>query len=204
MENGQSVGSVINADITNNIIEVKISIPPGDAKIGVLHVIEDEINLFYCISTNVKHRFDNVIMKIANTVKIKRPIDHGRETSGSMEPYQFPSVMHLSCLKVIRKDSGQSMGFKVIPSVFAPVRVATNDDIDRMIEGVTHPNDTTGVIGHFLGTKCPLPLNLTELYRVPFGVFGKTGYGKTITMKTLIIRTCCAGSECRPRKMLNL
>jgi hypothetical protein len=190
------VGSVIDASITDDVIKIKITTSPEDIEIGVPYVIDGEKYMFFCMATNIVHDTKPIIKELANTRIFDAPIQHTREDAGALQPVQFPSILELSCLKVIPMVEGarEARGFKTIPKLFSKARVATADDIAIVTEGIAGQGHTIGMIGKFVGADCNVPIDLTAMFETPFGIFGKTGKGKTVTAKSLVIMAIA--SEC--------
>ena len=184
---GSVAGSVIDANITDDVIRVKITSSPESAEIGVPYMIEGDKYLFFCMSTNIFHESKPIVKEIANTRIFDAPIQHTREDAGALQPVQFPAILELACLKVIARDGHEAKGFKTIPSLFSKVHVATPADIQIMSEDLAGNEHVIGNIGKFVGTVCDAPVDLSALFEVPFGIFGRTRKGKTVTAKSLII-----------------
>lgn len=185
------VGSVTYANIVKDQILVKLIMPAENVTIGTPYMIEGLKYDFYCMSSNILHENDPALKTIANTFDPLAPMKHGRETSGSLQPVQFPAYMELSCLRMLSKNNELAhAGFKTVPELFSRVRVATDEDISRMVESTRRsPGDTISRIGKFIGTDFDIPVNHSELFRQPMGIFGRTGKGKTISAKAIVIST---------------
>jgi len=181
-------GSVIEANITDDVIRVKITSSPENAEIGVPYMIEGDKYFFFCMSTNIIHESKPIVKEIANTRIFDAPIPHTMEDAGAMQPQQWPAILELSCLKVIAKDGHETKGFKTIPNLFSKARVATSADIQMMSEDLNRQDHTISAIGKFVGMDVDVPIDLSALFEVPFGIFGKTGKGKTVTAKSLVIK----------------
>lgn len=192
------IGEVVDADIANDTIKVKSYIPAEDLSIGSPYMIRGKKCDFYCVSSNIFHFKDPLTMKLANlTIDLEAPIQEG-DDAGSPYPMSVPAILELSCLKIMRRNDDEglprSSGFKTIPALHSIVTKASEEDIQHVVEGMFKQTDTTASIGHFLGTKYNIPINFTELFRVPFGIFGKTGFGKTVTTKDILIRALNDGA----------
>jgi hypothetical protein len=194
-EENQYIGQVIEADILENVIRIKLisgrkNHPVELVKINKLYVVEGDHHDFYCISFNMTHEKKPVYKEMANTREFNEPIQYDSESSGSLASF-MSTFLDLSCLKIIQKEETgveNRTGFVTVPPIFSPVRKATVSDIEKLTTGLYGPEDDASMIGSFYGTTHQYPVNLSALMRVPFGIFGKTHYGKTWTNKMITLK----------------
>ncbi|AII57482.1 hypothetical protein ASJ33_01835 [Dehalococcoides mccartyi] len=80
---------------------------------------------------------------------------------------------------------------KTIPSHYAPVDIASNEDIEMVFgkEDASH-----FYVGNPLDMETRLCLNLPELVKRSNGIFGKSGTGKTFLTRTLLVGMLQKGS----------
>jgi hypothetical protein len=149
------------------------------------------------MSTNVTHYIQPIVIRLANALDMNAPIPHTRDDAGAFEPFAFPAFMELTCLSITGKNgSTRYTGLKLIPKLFSAVRLATGDDIEAMVTNLfdSSRESTITRIGKVSGTENDIMVNLSAMFQLPSGIFGKTGKGKTVTAKDLII--AAISNEC--------
>lgn len=83
-------------------------------------------------------------------------------------------------------QSGNRMPVTMIPSHFARVFEATDDEVGAIFGNPDDPTQPMFAIGTPLGMTCPVCINLQDLAERSTGIFGKTGTGKTFITRLVL------------------
>ncbi len=189
IEEPNKIGEVCSADTgpPSSVITLKIQRRPDDLRLGQPLVIETDKLLYYTLITRLYYPSNELAEKFANT-----------PFTGLLPPPQiegvrgkeFYGLADLSCLRVLPSKPKDELeyqelmrGFDTIPPIFSKGRGVTDEEIN-LIYRVSEYSD---VIGTLRGFKYEVPIDFKLLVEKPYGLFGRTGIGKSILNKILCL-----------------
>jgi DNA helicase HerA-like ATPase len=175
------IGQVVSASVLSGL-EVKLVLDnPEDLRIGYPAIVEGKKYDFYCMVHDIINEKMDIAERLAGS-KLKEsvvPISSMHEGYGGKI---FYSKAKLKPIQLIEKDSGSLSEPETIPPYFSEARHATKSDVIKLYE-VT-PNSAP--IGNLRGvSKFEVNIDFKKLVEKPFGIFGRTGSGKSIFNKIL-------------------
>ena len=176
------IGELISAS-TDEGITLKIIERPDNFKIGQPIVIETDNLLYYCILQVLRYPSTPVIVaeKFANSPFTGLILPSNIE---SVRGEEFYAVGDLSCEKIIPiGESEEVREFDTIPPMFSLGREVKESEIKKIYQ----KKDKSDSVGKLRGFKYEIPINFEILVKKPFGIFGKTGFGKSILNKLLCL-----------------
>lgn len=174
------LGEVSCAD-TDGVIDLKILSRPDDLKIGQPVVIETDKYLYYCLINRLYYPSNAIAEKYANS-----------PFTGLIPPSQiegvrgkeFYGMADLSCLKIIPTEESLILrGFDTVPPVFSEGRSVTKEEIELIYKTSEH----SGYVGTLRGFNYDIPIDFEMLVKKPYGLFGRTGIGKSILNKIICL-----------------
>lgn len=174
----EKIGEVINAQVSFGI-EVKLSKRAEEIKIGYPLMIEGNDYNYFCIIGDVYHRQDPIIEQMANS-KMAEDIIPAISTEG-VRGKPFFSIAKLNCVQIINKHTENTSNFETIPPFFAKARHTNQEDVNL----VYHKTPNSDSVGTLRGIDFHIPIDFEELTSKPFGLFGRTGSGKSILNKII-------------------
>lgn len=177
----EKIGEVCLADTETGII-LKIQKRPDELKLGQPIIVDTDKFLYYSMVNRLFYPPNDVVMKFANTSLTNLiPASQVEGVRGK----EFYGLANLDCLKIIPIDTTNEelREFDTIPPVFAKCRSITEEEI-KIIFGETPTSDS---IGTLRGFNYKIPIDFGTLVKKPFGVFGRTGIGKSILNKLLCL-----------------
>ncbi len=184
-EKNEKIGEVCHAD-TDAQISLKILESPDDLKLGQPIVVDTPKFLYYCMLGRLYYPGNDTVMKFANTALTNLiPSSQIEGVRGK----EFYGLADLSCLKIITLDENgekkkdEFREFDTIPPVFADCRNVTEEEIDFIFQ----KSDTTESIGNLRGFDFEIPIDFDTLVKKPYGIFGRTGIGKSILNKIICL-----------------
>ncbi len=181
----EKIGEVCNAD-TESRISLKILESPDDLKLGQPIVVDTKKYLYYCMIGRLYYPVNDTVMKFANTALTN--LIPSTQIEG-VRGKEFYGLADLSCLKIITlNENGEKMEdefreFDTIPPVFSDCRNVTEEEIDFIFQ----KSEKTESIGTLRGFDFEIPIDFESLVRKPYGIFGRTGIGKSILNKIICL-----------------
>ncbi|UCG70498.1 MAG: ATP-binding protein [Thermoplasmata archaeon] len=175
------IGQVVSASVLSGL-EVKLALDnPEDLRIGYPAIVEGKKYDFYCMVHDVINEKMDIAERLAGS-KLKEsvvPITSMHEGYGGKI---FYSKAKLKPIQLIEKGSGNLSEPETIPPYFSDARHATKSDVEKLYE-VT---PSSAPIGNLRGvSKFKVNIDFKKLVEKPFGIFGRTGSGKSIFNKIL-------------------
>ncbi|HME52264.1 MAG TPA: ATP-binding protein [Candidatus Lokiarchaeia archaeon] len=179
------VGEVVGAAVTVGIT-VKMIREPETLRVGTPLIVEGGMLHFYSLTTDIAYPASNIAVAFANSPMASLlPVKDVPGVRGS----PFYALASLNCLAILEPttaDAGDEAviqrPFDTIPRLLSKVRLARQDDLRMVFRG----SENSGVIGGLNGIEeLQVPIDFLELIKVPFGVFGSTGSGKSVFTKIL-------------------
>ncbi|MPZ15278.1 MAG: DUF87 domain-containing protein [Chloroflexi bacterium] len=169
-----------------------------DMRVGRFVKIQGEQHDFFCLITDVMLGASNQ----QATEDPPAPGDHflrevlsGTAIFGSIAIQPMLMLEKRPVDRVDPDELGGPRPVRTIPTHFAPVDVAREDDFDRVF---AKPGDDSWEIGTPRDMDIPIRLDLDRLAERSNGVFGKSGSGKSMLTRVLL------GGLIRRRKAVNL
>ena len=186
VKNSDKMGEVCAAD-TDDVITLKIKNRPDDLKIGQPVIIEtqktSEELLYYCLINRLYYPKNDLAEKFANS-----------PFTGLIPPSQidgvrgkeFYGLADLNCLKLINSKEGileVMREFDTIPPIFSKGREVKKEEINLIYKTSEHSESP----GTLRGFQYEIPIDFEVLVKKPYGLFGRTGMGKSILNKILCL-----------------
>lgn len=189
LEELNRIGEVCSADTgpPNSVITLKIQHRPDSLRLGQPLVIETDKLLYYTLIIRLYFPSNELAEKFANspfTGLLPPPQIEG------VRGKEFYGLADLSCLRILpNKEQGDlelqefMRGFDTIPPIFSKGRDVTEDEF-KLIYEVSEFSDP---IGTLRGFEYEVPIDFKKLVEKPYGLFGRTGIGKSILNKILCL-----------------
>jgi DNA helicase HerA-like ATPase len=180
-EKSKGIGEIVSASVLSGL-EVKLVLDnPEDLRIGYPAIVEGKKYDFYCMV----HDIINEKMEIAERLAGSKLKDSVVPVTALHEGYGgkiFYSKAKLKPIQLIEKGTERLSEPETIPPYFSETRHATKDDVTKLYEITPH----SAPIGNLRGvSKFEVNINFKKLVEKPFGIFGRTGSGKSIFNKII-------------------
>ena len=183
------IGEVCYADTgpPSSVITLKVQHRPDDLRLGQPLVIESNKYLYYSLITRLYYSGNDLAEKFANT-----------PFTGLLPPSQiegirgkeFYGLADLMCLRILPNKIRDELeyrefmrGFDTIPPIFSIGREVTEDEINHIYQ----VSEYSDAIGTLRGFEYEVPIDFKLLVEKPFGLFGRTGIGKSILNKIICL-----------------
>jgi DNA helicase HerA-like ATPase len=175
------IGEVVSASVLGEL-EVKLALDnPEDLRIGYPAIVEGKRYDFYCMVHDIINEKMDIAERLAGS-QLKAsvvPVTAMHEGYGGKI---FYSKARLKPIQLIEKSNGKLSEPETIPPYFSEARHASNEDVEKLYE-IT-PNSAP--IGNLRGvSQFAVNIDFAKLTEKPFGIFGRTGSGKSIFNKIL-------------------
>jgi hypothetical protein len=181
----EKIGEVFFAD-TETGISLKILENPDNLKLGYPIMVDTSRFLYYCMVGRLRYPLNDTVLKFANTALTN--LIPSTQIEG-VRGKEFYGLADLNCLKIISLDENGSKleedfrEFDTIPPVFSDCRNVTEEEIDFIFQ----KSDKTESIGTLRGFNFEIPIDFETLVKKPYGIFGRTGIGKSILNKIICL-----------------
>ncbi len=185
----EKLGEIIAAS-TDEGITIKIIDRPDKLKLGQPMIMETDQMLYYCIIQVLYYPTNpvSVAERFANSpfIDLIPPSD-----IEGVRGKEFYALADLSCVKIIelkkvKKGEEQSSlrEFDTIPPIFSTGRNVGKDEINTIYQK-KKASESVGFLRGF--PEYDIPIDFELLVKKPYGIFGKTGLGKSILNKLLCL-----------------
>lgn len=182
--NGGRIGEVMSASVLGGLVAKLELENPEDLRIGYPVIVEGQRYNFYCLVKDILNEGSDMAERLAGTVARDAVMPLARKHEGFGGPL-FYSKAHLQPIQIIDKATGALSTAETIPPYFSEARHAVKEDVE-LIYRVT---ETSAPVGTIRGvSKFWVHLDMDRLAEKPFGIFGRTGVGKSILNKII----CCS------------
>ncbi len=171
------IGTVIAASVISGI-EAKLDLEnPEDLKVGYPVIIEGKKYDFYCIVKDVYNPSSEIIEKVASVEDVERLMPISMHN-----PSAIFSRASLRAIQIIDKADNRLCEPETIPQYLAQVRMAEKEDVEK----IYIPTRNSMSIGSLRGVAdFEIQIDFDRLTEKPFGIFGRTGVGKSILCKII-------------------
>lgn len=174
----RKIGEIISASVLNGL-EAKLELDnPEDLKVGYPIIVNGERYDFYCLVHDILNKPMEIAERLAGSKAREDilPIKLHESYGGKV----FYSKAKLRPIQLIERASGELCEPETIPPYFSQARHAKKEDVERIYQ-----NTKTSVP---VGTLRGIPefwvnIDFEKLVEKPFGIFGRTGVGKSILNK---------------------
>lgn len=177
MAGEKKIGEVISASVIGGL-EAKLELDnPEELKIGYPVIVEGKSYNFYCMVHDIVNQPMEIAERLAGSdLRESLPIDAHESYGGRL----FYSKAKLRAIQMVEKGSGKLWEPETIPPYFSVIRHAGTDDVEKIYV----PTSKTLPIGTLRGvSKFWVNIDFSKLVEKPFGIFGRTGTGKSILNK---------------------
>ncbi|GAB4309877.1 MAG: DUF87 domain-containing protein [Promethearchaeota archaeon] len=176
-EPGQ-LGEVIEASVEAGIW-IKLIHTPENLRVGTPVIIEGEKNNFYALVVEIKYPSSPLATAFANSPMTELLSFH--DVPG-VRGRQFFALAHLDCLQVLGWEDDSQRDFDTIPRILSKSRRARQEDLERVYKEQEFSAEI-GTLSEMEDLRVSIDVN--ELVQLPFGIFGVTGWGKSVLTKIL-------------------
>jgi DNA helicase HerA-like ATPase len=183
------LGEVCSADTgpPSSVITLKVKGRPDDLRLGQPLIIETEKLLYYTLIMRLYYPSNELAERLANspfTGLLPPPQIEG------VRGKEFYGLADLGCLRILPNKSIEELKyqelmrqFDTIPPIFSIGRDASEEEF-QLIYKTTEYSDP---IGKLRGFDYDVPVDFKLLVEKPYGLFGRTGIGKSILNKILCL-----------------
>jgi DNA helicase HerA-like ATPase len=177
------IGEIISASVSEGL-EAKLELDnPEDLRIGYPIIVEGSSYEFYCIVEDVVNKNMDIAERLAGSALRDSIIPSGTTHEGYGGRI-FYSKAVLRPIQLIEKETNELSEPQTIPPYFAEARHATRADVERIYEVNKH----SAPVGSIRGVEeFMVHLDFKKLTEKPFGIFGRTGMGKSILNKLVCL-----------------
>ncbi|TFF88108.1 MAG: ATP-binding protein [Promethearchaeota archaeon] len=185
----EKLGEVCAADTgpPNSVITMKILSRPDTLRLGQPIVIESDTLLYYSLIMRLYYPPNPTAERFANSpfTELIPPSD-----VEGVRGKEFYGLADMSCLKILPKRNFDDINyqefmreFDTIPPIFSIGRDVTEEEFNLIYQ----ESEFTEAFGTLRGFHLEVPLDFAKLVKKPFGLFGRTGIGKSILNKILAL-----------------
>jgi len=177
------IGEVIQGSVLGGL-EVKLGIDnPEHLRIGYPVIVEGKTYDFYCLVEDIVNQQLDIAERLAGS-EFRDAIVPGAATHEGYGGPLFYSKALLRPIQLIEKESGDLSQPQTIPPYFSEARHAALQDVQLIYE-IT---ETSAPIGTIHGVEPYfVHIDFARLTEKPFGIFGRTGAGKSILNKLICL-----------------
>lgn len=175
----EKIGEVVSASVLKGL-EIKLELEnPEDLRIGYPVVVEGKKYDFYCVVHDIFNQSMDIAERLAGSGLKNTIVPGGHEGYGGKI---FYSKAELRPIQLIDKNSNKLSEPQTIPPYFSEARHATKEDVEKIykVTRTSAPMGTLRGISNF-----SIDVDVNKLTEKPFGIFGRTGVGKSIFNKIL-------------------
>jgi len=189
-EKDGKLGEVIQASVLSGL-EVKLQLDsPEELKIGYPVIVEGKDHDFYALVRDIVNQRMDIAERLAGSKYRGETVP----LTSLHEGYSgriFYSKAQLKVIQLIERGTGKLEEPETIPPYFAAARWATKQDVESIYE----PTATTAPLGSLRGiSEFTIALDYGNLTEKPFGIFGRTGCGKSILNKLVCLGILATGA----------
>ena len=188
-EDKNKIGEVCHADTgpPSSVITLKIKDRPDNLQLGQPLVIETDKLLYYALIIRLYYPSNEIAELFANspfTNLLPPPQIEG------VRGKEFYGLADLACLRLLPNKTVEEIdylefmrGFDTIPPIFSMGRNVTPEEFNLIYQKKEHSD----AIGPLRGFELEVPIDFEQLVKKPYGIFGRTGIGKSILNKLICL-----------------
>ncbi|MHA2297232.1 MAG: ATP-binding protein [Candidatus Hodarchaeales archaeon] len=177
------MGEIIGAQVSSGLT-IKMKEDSEEVKIGDPLVIEGKKYDYFCIVRDIVFPRNPTVEMLANADYFKSSfsIDMMETSKGKA----FSPVAELNCVQMIERSTKKPLKFETIPPYFSKARKSLATDA----ETIYGKGEKTLDVGTLRGIDdFPVVIDFEKIVELPFGIFGRTGSGKTFLNKIILGNT---------------
>lgn len=177
------IGEVISASVSGGLAAKLELDNPENLRIGYPVIVEGKRYDFYCIVEDVVNQNVDIAERLAGS-RLRDSIVPSGTTHEGYGGRIFYSKAILRPIQLIEKETDKLSEPQTIPPYFAEVRHALREDVERIYEVNKH----SAPFGSIRGVEeFMVHIDFKKLTEKPFGIFGRTGMGKSILNKLVCV-----------------
>ncbi|TET90657.1 MAG: ATP-binding protein [Methanomassiliicoccales archaeon] len=177
------IGEIVSASVSGGLAAKLELDNPEDLRIGYPVIVEGKTYDFYCIVEDVMNQNVDIAERLAGSALRDSIVPSGTTHEGYGGRI-FYSKAVLRPIQLIDKETNELSEPQTIPPYFAEARHATREDVERIYEINKH----SAPVGSIRGVEeFMVHLDFEKLTEKPFGIFGRTGMGKSILNKLVCV-----------------
>ncbi|MFQ5909573.1 MAG: helicase HerA domain-containing protein [Thermoplasmata archaeon] len=179
----QKIGEVVSASVLGGLSAKLVLDNPEDLRIGYPVVVEGRTYDFYCIVHDIVNQSVEIAERLAGS-KMRDSIVPLGETHEGFGGRIFYSKANLRPIQLIDRNTRKLSEAQTIPPYFSIARHADLKDVEKIYQRSVH----SAPLGSIRGVeKFMVHVDFDKLTEKPFGIFGRTGMGKSILNKLVCI-----------------
>lgn len=179
----QKIGEIVSASVLGGLAaKLNLDNPEG-LRIGYPVVVEGRIYDFYCIVHDVVNQSVEIAERLAGS-RMRDSIIPLSETHEGFSGRIFYSKANLRPIQLIHRETSRLSEPQTIPPYFSIARHAALNDVEKIYQ----KSEYSAPLGSIRGVERFLVhVDFGKLTEKPFGIFGRTGMGKSILNKLVCI-----------------
>ncbi|MFQ6128068.1 MAG: ATP-binding protein [Thermoplasmata archaeon] len=179
----EKIGEVVSASVLGGLA-AKLSLDnPEDLRIGYPVVVEGRTYDFYCIVHDIVNQSVEIAERLAGS-RMRDSIVPLSETHEGLGGRIFYSKANLRPIQLIHRKTRRLSEPQTIPPYFSVARHAGLKDVEKIYQR----SDYSAPLGSIRGVeRFMVHIDFSKLTEKPFGIFGRTGMGKSILNKLVCI-----------------
>ncbi|MFQ6106937.1 MAG: ATP-binding protein [Thermoplasmata archaeon] len=179
----QKIGEVVSASVLGGLAAKLDLDNPEDLRIGYPVVVEGRTYDFYCIVHDIVNQSVEIAERLAGS-RIRDSIVPLGETHEGFSGRIFYSKANLRPIQLIHRETSRLSEPQTIPPYFSIARHADRKDVEKIYQVSLH----SAPLGSIRGVeRFMVHVDFDKLTEKPFGIFGRTGMGKSILNKLVCI-----------------
>ena len=172
------IGEIVSASVSGGLVAKLALEEPEDLRIGYPVIVEGTRYSFYCLVHDIENQELDLAERLAGSGLQESILPEASHEGFSGKI--FYSKARLRPIQLIDLETGALSEPETIPPYFSEARHALREDVEQIYE-VTEGSAPLGTIRGV--EKFYVHLDFEKLTEKPFGIFGRTGMGKTILNK---------------------
>lgn len=185
---GTILGTIIEGSLSGGLkMRLAADQSVEDIRVGQFVVVEGQLKRFFCLITDVALTTSNpqILLNPPAQGDFLAQILQGTGTLGTVS-LQPMLMLEKNALSADADPEEELRPVKTIPSHFAPVQVASEQDFATVFGQEDDPRKARFFIGMPLDMDVPLCLDLDRLVERSNAIFGKSGTGKSFLTRLVL------------------
>ncbi len=179
----EKIGEVISSSVLGGLV-AKLSLNnPEDLRIGYPVVVEGRTYYFYCMVHDIVNQSVDIAERLAGS-RMRDSIVPLSDTHEGFSGRIFYSKANLRPIQLIHRGTHKLSEPQTIPPYFSVARHASLRDVEKIYQR----SDFSAPLGSIRGVeRFMVHIDFSKLTEKPFGIFGRTGMGKSVLNKLVCI-----------------